>query len=182
MSGPSGYPSDEQPGLLKSLLRWAVAAAVATLVTLVLFTVMTRLIDGTWILEGLIRVFPLSTAQVTPEDECAIDEATARPAVSIAGEVGYYANGSFVPLPDARIQGDDGARPPHPVEVAADGAFRFVTAFPDETPSPCRYDGEKPPAETQWLIVGAEGCSERRVPVTRAWVSHRVLIPCRDRG
>ena len=64
------------------------------------------------------------------------------------------------------------------VEVSGDGRFQFVTSFRSEAPSPCGEQVAPSGGEGQYLVFNALGCAERRVPVTRAWVTHRVVLDC----
>lgn len=158
---------------MMAVLRWLVAGGFATVVTLLLFATMTRLVDGSWILDSLIRVFPLQQTQLPPEDECAAIPPLGG-AVTIEGVVGRYRDGVFQPLPEAHIVGRTALGVDAEVEVAENGIFRFATAFPNQLPPTC------PPPETveQRLRIRASGCEERVVPVTRAWIPHRVLLDC----
>lgn len=162
---------------MMAALRWLVAGGLATAVTVLIFATMTRLVDGSWILDKIIRVFPLHQTQLTPEDECDAVPPLGG-AVTIHGVVGSYRDGVFHPLPQARIVGRTALGAESEVEVDPNGVFRFATAFPNEAPSLC------PPPETvdQQLRIQAPGCRERTVPVTRAWVPHRVLLDCEEDG
>ena len=161
--------------MLAAILRWLVAASLATLVTLVIFIAMTRMIDGTWLLDSLIRVFPLTQTEIPPGDECSPSPLLG-PAISIEGVVGRYRDGDFDPLPAAEVVGHNALGKEVLVEVSEHGIFRFVTAFADESPSPC----PRVPTRDQKLRIRADGCQERSVPVTRAWLPHRVLLECQD--
>jgi hypothetical protein len=160
-----------------TLLRWLVAGGLATVVTLALFVAMTHMIDGTAILESLIRVFPLIQIELPPPDEDCSDGPRLDNAVYIEGVLGHYASGTFRPLGDAEIFGLNALGNEQLVEVSETGVFRFVTAFPSQAPSPC------PVAEVipQRLRIRAEGCQERSIPVTPAWIPHRVLLQCPGR-
>ena len=160
-----------------ALLRWVVAGGLASIVTLALFATMTRLIDGRWILERLVRVFPLTTTELTQEDDCS-GGLPLGGAIDVQGVVGFYDGAGFRPLPDAKIDGRNALGNDSPVEVNAGGVFRFVTAFPTGEPTSCDH----PPPEDQRLRIRAAGCTERTVPVTAAWVAHRVLLECEGRS
>jgi hypothetical protein len=228
MSGNAGLPPSGRFTLLWAVVRWLVAASAAAVVTLGVFATMTRLIDGTAILESIIRVFPLIQTELSREDACAA-ESRLGSAMTVDGVVGYREAGRFVPLPDATILGDavivgraialaaaaipgddtavaspgtsssgDGSKVPEvpdvsetsgvseestrTVEVSAEGVFRFVTAFASNAPSACGPAPDSAPRANRELVIRAEGCTERRIPVTSAWIPHRVLLDCAARG
>jgi hypothetical protein len=154
------------------LMRWVVAGSLSAVVTGLLFLVMTRMSDGSWILEKLIWVFPLTQTELGPDDCPTAPPVTA--AVDIEGVVGHYREGVFHPLPNAEITGRNSHDSGVTVEVSEDGIFHFVTGFASGEPTSCPF----PPAAAQHLEFRAPGCSERSVPITPAWVPHRVLLKC----
>jgi hypothetical protein len=160
---------------MSELLRWLGAGTVGVVVTFALFVAMTRLVDGPSILEGVMRIFPLILAPPTPEDECAARLASA---VTIEGVVGEYRDGIFHPRSDAETSSDDALGGARKVDVAPDGSFRFVTAFPRDVPTDCPAVEAPIQATTQRLLIRAPGCQDRSVPVTRAWLAHRVVLDC----
>jgi hypothetical protein len=166
-------------GWLQELLRWSIAAAVAIGMTLAIFIAMTRMIDGSDILATIVRIFPLSFA--SPEDQGACEDELPN-AVTIGGSVGYYGAEGFEPLIDAEIFREGARGGQQSVGVSADGVFRFVTAFASEAPTRCPRDDGFDPNTAQQLRLRAPGCTERSVPVTRAWLPHRVLLECSERG
>lgn len=171
--------------LLHALLRWVLAAALAAVVAGGLFLAMALLVNGSGLIEKLIRVFPLTAKQLTPEERCELASLPTSPAVTIEGTVGYLADGRFVPLDDAEVGGDPGVIAGRGVTVDADGHFRFATALPSgarteagDLPAACAGQSR----ETPHLVIRAPGCRERRVPLTEAWVPHRILLSCPERG
>ena len=99
-------------------------------------------------------------------------------ALTIEGTVGRNDGSGFQPLPDAVVVGQNAISDSIAVEVSGDGRFQFVTSFRNEAPSPCGEQVAPDGGEAQLLIFDAPGCAERRVPVTRAWVTHRVVLDC----
>jgi len=177
MLGPTG-PESPKPPLLAAVLRWLVAAALAASVTLVIFVAMTRMVDGAWILDRILRVFPLE--QTALADPCEAWETEAA-LVPIQGVVGYYGPDGFVPLHDAEIVGEHAPSDTQTVEVSPEGVFRFVTAFADERPPACATPAV-PGATGKRLRIRAPGCVPRDVPVNRSWIPHRVLLDCEARA
>jgi len=174
MIEPRSSEASKRSVLHHGLVRWGSAAVVGVTVTLVLFLIMTRLVTGSWILEAMIRVFPLVQTPIV--DPCDPGEARRTP-ISIDGVVGYYAGTEFVPLPDAAIVGEHRAAEGQPVPVSPEGIFRFATDFPEERPAECG-EPEREDTPSKRLIVRAPGCVGRIVPIVRAWVPHRVLLEC----
>lgn len=160
------------------VLRFVVAGGVATVITLALFVTMTRLVDGSWILESIMRVFPLE--QTTLEDPCAAWESE-RELVPIQGIVGYYGSDGFVPLHDAEIIGEHAPSDGQIVDVSPEGVFRFVTAFEDELPPACTKPSV-PGVTGKRLLIRAAGCQPREIRITQAWMPHRVLLDCESRS
>jgi hypothetical protein len=163
---------------LRSATRWAVAGAVGAGITLGLFVAMSVVTEGTSLLERVFRLFPLIRAEISTTDECAAAGRSLPEVVPIAGTVGTDDGGGFRPLADAQITGRNAISDAIDVEVDGNGTFRFATSFPSDAPSPCAESGAATGGERQQLVVRAPGCAERRVPVTRAWVAHRVLLDC----
>jgi len=170
-------------GWLRELLRWGIAGSVAAATTLAIFIAMTRMSDGSEILASLVRFFPLTFATV--DVECDEEDLLAS-AVTIEGAVGYHGPDGFAPLPDVEILRENTSAGERTVEVSADGSFRFVTAFASDAPTSCppQEEGEDAfdPKTVQQLRLRAPGCVERRVPLTRAWQPHRVLLECSGRS
>jgi hypothetical protein len=171
-------------GWLQELLRWGIAGSVATAMTLAIFIAMTRMIDGSAILATIVRIFPLTFASLEGDGECDEDDLLAG-AVTIEGAVGYHGADGFAPLADAEILRENTSARERTVEVRADGSFRFVTAFASDAPTSCppprKEEDAVDPKTVQQLRLRAPGCVERRVPLTRAWQPHRLLLECRER-
>ncbi len=159
--------------------RWLVAATAATVITALLFGAMTRLADGRWLVDRLVRIFPLEQTVLPEEDDCS-GQPLLDAAITIEGIVGTRSRDEgFQPLTRAEIVGHDALGASRSVQVEPGGIFRFVTAFASGAPSSCPAPSPKP----QRLEIRATGCRARSVPVTPAWVPHRVLLECEpDRG
>ncbi len=177
MRGPAGPPSP-RPLLSYGVVRWTIAAIVGSTVTAGLFAAMTRMIDGSWILDQMLRVFPLEQTGFVDPCEVWAPEQTLVP---IEGTVGYLGRAGFVALPEAQIIGEHGRAPRQRVEVSGAGEFRFVTPFEDRRPEKCAEPGSAEPPSPR-LLIQAPGCSARIVPVTRNWLRHRVLLDCGARS
>jgi len=158
-------------------VRWSLAATVGASVTVVLFVAMTRLIDGSWILDRVLRVFPLEQSEAV--DPCEAWQAESI-LVTIEGTVGYLGPKGFVALPDARMMGEHAEAPPQHVEVSTTGSFRFVTPFEAPRPERCGESASHAGSSPR-LLIQAPGCVARSVPVTRNWLPHRVLLDCEAR-
>jgi len=144
--------------------------SVAATVTVALFGAMLGAVDGQWILDTLIRVFPLGSQEVAGGDLPALPPNRHAVSVEIEGTVGRLEGDRFVPIGDAEISGAYASGDRRPIEVGPGGAFRFEAIFPDASATR--------PSVTQ-LLVRSPGCRERRVPVTRAWlVPRRILLDC----
>ena len=131
---------------------------------------MVRLVDGQWILENIIPVFPLSAERVGEDDIIAMDPAQRSVSLEIEGTVGTLVRDRFVPLEDAEILGTRSSGEKRPIAVQPGGHFRFEAVFPD--------DRATRPSTTQ-LVIRSPGCHERRVPVTRAWLlPRRIALDC----
>lgn len=181
MRDPDRDPVANERSPLRGALRWVVAVPIAVFVVGSLFFVMASLVDGTWLVEALMRVFPLKERELTPEERCEMERLQGAPAITIEGNVGYLDKRSFVPLPDAEIRGEQGLAAIRDVEVDAEGRFRLVTALPF-VPSPeCADQTPGRTAAAPRLFFQAPGCRERRVPVTAAWVPRRIVLVCPDR-
>ena len=178
MRGPTDLPSRRRSLLAHGFVRWTLAAIIGVTVTAALFVTMTRLIDGSWIIDKMLRVFPLE--QTALVDPCEVWEAE-QTLVTIEGTVGYHGRKGFVALPDAEMVGKHGAAPPQRVEVGRSGGFRFVTPFDEQRPERCEEAGSSE-ASSPRLLIQAPGCSARSVPVTRNWLPHRVLLDCKARS
>ena len=159
------------------VVRWALAVSMGTAITIALFLMMTRLVDGSWILERLVRVVPLTTTASV--DPCEVWE-TQQTLVPIDGIVGYQSPDGFVPLVDAEIVGEHRAAHGQRVDVSPEGGFRFVTGFSNERPPACS-EPTAGGAVIKRLIIRAPGCVSREVPVVRSWIPHRVLLECDSR-
>jgi hypothetical protein len=153
-----------------------VAAGIGVAMTVCVFIAMSTLAEGPSILQRLFRIFPLIFAEVSTTDECA--RPVLNNVLSIEGTVGTIGDAGFRPLADAEVIGSNAISDAVEVEVASDGRFRFATTFRDEAPSPCGEQVVASGGERQRLVFRAPGCAERRVPVTRAWVTHRVILDC----
>jgi hypothetical protein len=159
-------------------VRWTIAVIIGVAVTAGLFVSMTRMIDGAWILDQMLRVFPLEQTEFG--DLCEVWEQE-QTLVTIEGTVGYFGRAGFVALPEAQMIGEHGHAPPQRVEVSDTGGFRFVTAFEEQRPERCVERGSPEPPSPR-LQIQAPGCSTRSVPVTRNWLPHRVLLDCEARS
>jgi hypothetical protein len=168
-----------RPLLSHGVVRWTIAAIVGSTVTAGLFASMTRMIDGSWILDQMLRVFPLE--QTGFVDPCEVWEPE-QTLVTIEGTVGYLGSAGFVALPEAQMIGEHGNAPPQRVEVSDAGGFRFVTPFEERRPEKCSDLGELPEPPSPRLLIQAPGCATRSVPVTRNWLRHRVLLDCEERS
>ncbi len=175
MHGPTGSPSHRRPLLLYGVVRWTIAGIIGTTFTAGLFVAMTRMIDGSWILEQMLRVFPLEQTDFV--DPCEGWEHEQTTLVIIEGTVGYLGREGFVALPEAQIVGEHRRAPAQRVEVSNVGEFRFVTPFAEQRPEKCAAGGSPEPA-SPGLLIQAPDCSTRRVTVTRSWLPHRVLLHC----
>lgn len=173
----TGPPPRRRPLLAYGLVRWTIAAGVGATVTAALFLSMTRLIDGSWILDGLLRIFPLQ--QTEGVDPCEVWEPE-QTLETIEGTVGYLAEGGFVALPGATVIGQHGRAAPQRVDVSATGGFRFVASFPEPRPETCGRSPQ-PLHSSARLLIEAPGCTARSVPITRGWLAHRVLLQCEER-
>jgi hypothetical protein len=166
---------------LRTAFRWLVAGGFGAVVTASLFVAMSAAIDGVDIVGRMFRIFPLTQTAVPDPDDCADPEIASHLAVPIEGVIGHMRGDRLAPISDAVVVGVNAITGETPVDVSADGSFRFVAAFPDNTPTTC--PGVKPLKEgtPQRLVVRAPGCVERIVPVTAAWVRHTVFLDCADR-
>ena len=178
MHGPAGPPSRRRPLLSYGVVRWTIAAIIGSTVTAGLFVSMTRMIDGSWILDQMLRVFPLEQTEFV--DPCEVWERE-QTLVTIEGTVGYLGRAGFVALPEAQMIGEHGDAPRQRVEVSDAGGFRFVTPFEEQRPEKCVEAGSPEPPSPR-LLIQAPGCSTRSVPVTRNWLPHRVLLDCEERN
>ena len=178
MNGPAGPPSRRRPLLAHGVARWTLAATIGTTVTAGLFVGMTRMIDGTWILEQMIRVFPLKRIELVEPCEVWGQEQIL---VTIEGTVGYLGSAGFVALPEAQVIGEHGHTPPQRIDVSDAGEFRFVASFEQQRPEQCQERGSPEPRSPR-LMIEAAGCSKRSVPVTSGWLPHRVLLDCDARS
>ena len=177
MPGPPPSP-ERSRSPLRGVARWLVAGAVGAAITLGVFVAMAALTEGRSLLDRMFRIFPLTSAGLSTTDECARADTIAGSAVIIEGTVGTNRGGRFQPLPDAEAIGSNAISDAIAVELAGDGRFRFVTSFPGEAPAPCVDETAPTGGERQQLVFRAPGCRERRVPVTRAWVAHPVVLDC----
>ena len=166
MHGPTG------------LLRWMIAASVGTTVTAVLFLAMAGMLDGSWVLEAVLRAFPTEQSELV--DPCEVAEAVHTPEI-IEGTVGYLGAAGFVALSDAAIIGEQGHASPQRVAVSDSGAFRFVARFEEPRPESCPEPAGAERSSPR-LLIRAPGCTLRRVSVTRGWTPHRVLLQCEARS
>ena len=163
---------------MSGVVRWTIATIIGATITAGLFVSMTRMIDGSWILDRILRVFPLKQTEFV--DPCEVWEQE-QTLVTIEGTVGYLGRAGFVALPDAQILGEHGHAPPQRVEVSDAGGFRFVTPFEEQRPE--KYvDHASPEPPSPRLLIQAPGCSTLSVPVTRNWLPHRVLLDCEERS
>jgi len=163
---------------IRATIRWLVAGGVGVTITIALFVVMAAALSGVDIVGRMFRIFPLTRTAVVGSDECADGGIAAHLAVPIEGVVGYLRNDQVIPLFDADLIGDNAVTGETPVEVAKDGSFRFIAAFPNPDPAACRESEPLKDGAAQRLTVRARGCTERIVPVTAAWVPHAILLDC----
>ena len=98
MHGPAGPPSRRRLLLLSGVVRWTIATIIGATVTAGLFVSMTRMIDGSWILDLMIRVFPLEQTEFV--DPCEVWEQE-QTLVTIEGTVGYLGR-AVKPAGDAK--------------------------------------------------------------------------------
>jgi hypothetical protein len=155
-----------------------VAGGIGAGTTLGLFFAMSAVVDGTSILQRIFRIFPLIRAEISSTDECARAGTVLSNALAIEGTVGTSSGDGFRPLANAEIIGRNAISDAIAVDVSGDGRFRFVTSFESDAPSPCGERVAATGGDRQQLLFRAPGCAPRRVPVTRAWVPHRVLLDC----
>jgi hypothetical protein len=162
-------PASQRPTAsgLGAWWTWAIAVPAAGIVTFALIGTMAGLVDGQWILEKLIRLFPLEEQAVGVDDLPALRPAQREVSIPFEGRVGTRSENRFVPLERVEILGIRESGDGQPIEVGAGGHFRFESAFPDEHATA--------PA-TRQLVIRSPGCSERRVPVTRAWLRPRQIV------
>jgi hypothetical protein len=146
---------------------WAIAIPAAGMITFVLIGTMAGLVDGRSILEKLVRLFPLEEQAVGDDDLPAMRPGRHEVSIAFEGRVGTRKQDRFVPLERVEILGIRASGDDRSIEVGAGGRFRFESAFPDERASA--------PA-TRQLVIRSPGCSERRVPVTRAWLRPRQIV------
>ena len=182
MSPLDESPPDDRSTRIRGALRWLLAVCIGVLTTASIFAVMALSLDATAIVERMFRYFPLTQTELSTTDECRTDDSDLPAPVLIEGVVGRLDAGAFRPLPDTEVVGDDAVSRAVAVELSDAGEFRFATTFPSDAPSPCGGDEPATGAETQLLVFRAPGCTERRVPVTRAWVSHRIVLECPQSG
>jgi len=180
LSGIDRKPPHPPAPAARAALRWLVAAAIGGGTSIALFVGMATAIDAVDIVERMFRIFPLTQTILTDADACASDEISSHRAVPIEGVVGFWRGETFIPLADAEVTGENAVTGAVPVEVGADGAFRFVAAFPNEAAAAC--GGAPAEAAPQGLSVRAPGCANRRVPVTGAWVPHAIALECPERS
>lgn len=128
---------------------------------------MADLVDGRWILEKLVRLFPLQEQAVGVDDLPALRPAQREVSIIFEGRVGARTEDRFVPLERVEILGIRASGDGRAIEVGVGGHFRFESTFPDDRASA--------PA-TRQLVIRSPGCSERRVPVTRAWLRPRLIV------
>lgn len=167
---PGKRESQRSRAGLEALLRWGIAGSAAAIVTVALFGAMIGAVDGEWILETLIRVFPLGTQKVGEGDLPALRPDRDAVSVEIEGTIGTLAGDRFVPLGDAEIVGAQASGDRRPIEVGPGGAFRLEAIFPDANATR---------ASVTQLVIRSPGCRERRVPVTRAWrYPRRITLDC----
>ncbi len=170
MSGKQQGPQQRSRGGLRELGRWIVAALGAAAITVFLFGGMVGLVDGRWILEKVIRVFPLEEQSVREDDLLARPDPRKGITLRFEGTVGHLVRDRFVPLEDAEILGTRPDEEPRRIAVEPGGHFRFEASFPEDRISA--------PSATQ-LLVRSPGCRDRRVPVTRAWMQpRRIALDC----
>ena len=178
MTAPPTPPPERPPSPLRGAVRWLVAGAVGVAITSCVFVAMSLVTEGTSILEQMFRIFPLTRGEVSTTDECARADSVLGDAITIEGTVGTKSGDGFRPLAGAEVIGSNAISDAIAVEVSGEGRFRFVTSFRSEAPSPCGERVAPSGGERQRLVFRAPGCAERRVPVTRAWVPHRVVLDC----
>ncbi|MBW2274425.1 MAG: hypothetical protein JRG96_14230 [Deltaproteobacteria bacterium] len=182
MSRPTGIPPENQTRPFPEALRWLVAVCVASAVTVGLLFMMTGLVDPSSIVMHLVRLYPLTQAAPCPEEGCATPSPVLPVAVTIEGSVGYRAEGRIMPLGAAEIVAERPNGKNRKVEVDADGKFQFVTGWPIASPSPPGSESRRRGSSTPQLLIRAPGCTERRVPVTRAWIPRLILLSCTEPG
>jgi hypothetical protein len=180
MPGPDDPSPDDRSTRIRGAIRWLVTGAIGVLTTLSIFAAMAFSLDATDLVGRLFRLFPLTQTELATTDECRTDASHLPAPVLIEGVVGHLSGGAFRPLGDAAALGDDSVTRAVAVEISAGGAFRFATTFPSDAPSPCG-PGRPTGGESQVLTFQAPGCIERRVPVTRAWVPHSIVLACPER-
>jgi hypothetical protein len=178
MSGSNDSPAPRRSPRHRGAVRLVAAAGVGVLTTALIFVVMALLIDPTALVDRMFRIFPLIQTELAADEAC--EDGPLLRAVTIEGVVGHIRDGVLRPLRDVEVVGGERESEAVPVDVSADGSFRFATAFPDAAPSPCDGRQRAPVAVAQQLFFRAPGCAERRVPITRAWVPHAIVLDCED--
>ncbi len=165
-----------------AVIRWVVSASVAGSVTALLFLTMTRLVSGEWLYQGLLRIFPLD--QGAPGKEC-LEIVGEGATVTIEGELGYYDAGRFVSIADGELFEMTGGEATLLGRTSDSGGFEVELRFAADTPASCRDPAAprpRPADRSRTISLRAPGCAERRVPITPAWVPHRVILDCAERG
>lgn len=180
MPTPLDPPADSRSARLRGALRWLVALAVGGATTLGLFALMAGVVDATWIVQRMFRIFPLTQTPFASDEDCS--ERALWRAVAIEGVVGTLRGGALRPLPGMRAEGHDPVSGTVAVDVAADGSFRFAAAFADEAPSACAGAATRTSGPPPRLVFRAPHCKERVVPVTAAWVPHAIVLDCSPEG
>jgi len=176
MPYPLDPDDDSDPPRFRSALRYLIAGAIGGATALGIFATMAWTFDVSSIVMRMFRIFPL--IQTSLEGEGACDESDLWQAVIIEGAVGTLRNGELQALPGASAEGRDGSDRVVPIDIAADGSFRYVAAFPNEAPTTCDRGERSPIGPPPTLVVRAPGCAERVVPITRAWVPHAISLDC----
>jgi len=181
MTGTDPKPPRSRGPFSRSTLRWLAAGGVGIVTSIAIFVAMAAAVDSVDVVDRMFRIFPLTQTTLSEGDECAAGNVASHRAVPIEGVIGYWRGDDWVPLADADVEGENAVTGSAHVDVARDGAFRFIAAFPDEAAAACGGVEPAPTEAPQRLTVRAKGCADRRVPVTDAWVPHAVALECPDR-
>jgi hypothetical protein len=151
---------------------------LASALTFGLLSMMIGLVDGSGIVKRLIWLYPLTQALPCPGGECSAALPDLPAAITIEGTVGHLAAGRIVPLGSAQVVAERPNGKVREVEVDTGGRFRFVTAWPSDPQATPSAESRRGGTASTQLILRAPGCTERRVPVTRAWTPRPILLSC----
>jgi len=192
LSGIDRKPPHPPAPAARAALRWLVAAAIGGGTSIALFVGMAytfgfavaaiaTAIDAVDIVERMFRIFPLTQTILTDADACASDEISSHRAVPIEGVVGFWRGETFIPLADAEVTGENAVTGAVPVEVGADGAFRFVAAFTNEAAAACGPSSNASPGmfslctQASWSLTCCDWKSRSRTCQPMFWSTSTYL-------